>query len=107
MTGESIPVKKTSEEHPVKGATCFLISGSKIVDGSGYAMVILVGTHSQIGIMRAGMETEDQDTPLQLKLTDLGELIGNIGMLGAGLTVAGCVLGLVLSCMSDPNVSHT
>ena len=101
MTGESIPVKKTSQDHPMGDATSFLISGSKITDGSGFAMTLCVGVNSQFGILKGSMETETPDTPLQLKLIDLSEMIGNIGMLGAGLTVVGCTLGLIITCWTD------
>lgn len=104
MTGESHPIKKTPENHPHEGATPFLISGSKINDGTGFAMALSVGIHSQLGILRASMETEEPDTPLQLKLTDLAEMIGTIGSWGAGLTVLGCTIGLVITCLSEENV---
>lgn len=104
MTGESHPVKKTPENHPHEGATPFLISGSKITDGAGFGMVLAVGTHSQLGILRSSMETEEPDTPLQLKLTDLAEMIGTIGTWGAGLTVLGCTIGLVITTLSEEDV---
>ena len=104
MTGESHLIKKTPDDHPAEDATPFLISGSKIQDGSGFAMVLSVGLHSQLGILRSSMESEPEDTPLQLKLTDLAEMIGNIGMFGAGLTFIGCTLGLVLTIVWDENV---
>lgn len=104
MTGESHPVKKTPESHPHEGATPFLISGSKITDGAGFALVLAVGVHSQLGILRSSMETEEPETPLQLKLTDLAEMIGIIGSWGAGLTVLGCTIGLILTIISDESV---
>lgn len=67
-------------------------------------MVLAVGIHSQLGILRASMETEDPDTPLQLKLTDLAEMIGTIGTWGACLTVLGCTIGLVVTILSDETV---
>lgn len=104
MTGESKHLKKCPDHHPQADANPFLISGSQIVDGSGTALVLSVGRNSQLGIMRESMDTETPDTPLQLKLEDLGNMIGNIGMLGAGLTVIGCTLGLVIRCISSEEV---
>lgn len=104
MTGESKPVKKCTDEHPEEGASPFLISGSKINEGSGFGVVLAVGTNSQLGILRASMEVEEPDTPLQLKLTDLSEMIGNIGMGAAVLTVIGCTLGLIITCAVDGEV---
>lgn len=104
MTGESHAIKKAPDHHPVEGSTPFLISGSKITDGSGFGLVMCVGVHSQIGILRASLEVEPEDTPLQLKLTDLAEMIGNIGMAGAALAVAGCTLGLLIKCVYSGEV---
>ena len=105
MTGESNPVKKTPDNHPHQGATPFLVSGSKITDGEGFGLILSVGVNSQMGILRSCMEIKEEDTPLQLKLTDLGEMIGNIGMLGAGLTILGCTFSLVLTIMFDDTVN--
>jgi Ca2+-transporting ATPase len=105
MTGESHHIKKTPDNHPAEDATPFLISGSKIQDGSGFALVLAVGLHSQLGILRASMESEPEDTPLQLKLTDLAEMIGNIGMLGASLTFIGCTLRMVMTIVWDEHVA--
>ncbi len=104
MTGESHAIKKSTDNHPVEGSTPFLISGSKITDGSGFGLVMCVGVHSQIGILRASLEVEAEDTPLQLKLTDLAEMIGNIGMAGAALAVIGCTVGLIITCLWSDQV---
>ena len=106
MTGESHLIKKTPEEHMEEGSTPFLISGSKIQDGNGFALVLAVGRNSQLGILRGSMESEPESTPLQIKLTDLSEMIGKIGMYGAYLTFAGCTLGLVLTCVFDETVTY-
>lgn len=107
MTGESKHLKKSADSHPQPDSNPFLISGSQIVDGSGTGLVLAVGRNSQLGIMRESMDTETPDTPLQLKLEDLGNMIGNIGMLGAGLTVAGCTLGLIIRCVASEEVAQT
>ena len=107
MTGESHHIKKTPDDHPADDSTPFLISGSKIQDGSGFALVLAVGVHSQLGILRASMESEPDETPLQLKLTDLAEMIGNIGMVGAGLTFIGCTIGLVITIVWEEHVASS
>jgi magnesium-transporting ATPase (P-type) len=104
MTGESKQLKKTTDEHPHEDATPFLISGSKITDGAGFGLVLAVGVHSQMGILRMSMQAPSEDTPLQLKLQDLGDMIGRIGMAGAALTVAGCTIGLIYGIMTDDKV---
>lgn len=97
-------MKKTPQDHPQESATPFLISGSKINDGTGYGMALAVGPHSQLGIMRASMDTKPPLTPLQIKLTDLSEMIGWIGMAGATLTVVGCTIGLFINILADEDV---
>jgi Ca2+-transporting ATPase len=104
ITGESDLMKKTPEDHPHEGATPFLISGSKINDGTGFGMVMAVGPNSQLGIMRASMDTKPPLTPLQIKLTDLSEMIGWVGMAGATLTVVGCTIGMFINIFADKDV---
>jgi calcium-translocating P-type ATPase len=101
MTGESKLMKKSPDTHHKEGSDCFLISGSKINDGNGLGLVLSVGINSQLGIMRAGMNTDIEPTPLQLKLDDLANTIGYVGTFGAGLTVVGCSIGHIISCISS------
>lgn len=100
-------MKKSPEDHPHEGSTPFLISGSKINDGAGFGLVMAVGPNSQLGITRASMDTTPPLTPLQVKLTDLSEMIGIIGGGGAALTVVGCTIGLIINILADEKVlSH-
>jgi calcium-translocating P-type ATPase len=101
MTGESKLMKKSPDTHHKEGSDCFLISGSKINDGNGMALVLSVGINSFLGITRAGMNTDIEPTPLQLKLDDLANTIGYVGTFGAGLTVVGCSIGHIISCISS------
>lgn len=107
MTGESLQLKKATFEHPHENATPFLISGSKVTDGAGFGLVLSVGVNSQMGILRMSMEAPSETTPLQLKLQDLGDMIGHIGMAGASLTVIGCTLGMLYGILNDENVTLT
>lgn len=64
----------------------FLISSSKILEGTGKMIVLAVGEHSQYGILKKTLVQEEDDTPLQLKLSDLANQIGNVGFYAAVLT---------------------
>ncbi|KAI9176036.1 plasma membrane calcium [Blastocladiella emersonii ATCC 22665] len=72
-TGESDAIKK-GFEHDV-----FLISGSKVQEGTGHCLVIAVGPNSFHGRTMMSMRTEDSETPLQEKLNGLAEDIAKLG----------------------------
>lgn len=83
-------------------ADCFIISGSKVLEGVGKYVIVAVGTKSFNGRIMMGMSAsyhkhnipclytitalrgDTENTPLQLKLNALAELIAKIGSL-AGL----------------------
>ncbi|KAG0365769.1 PMCA-type calcium-translocating P-type ATPase [Gamsiella multidivaricata] len=77
-TGESDAMKKDTEKK------CYVISGSKVLDGSGSMLVTAVGTNSFFGkTMMAMREAQPEETPLQLKLDLLAESIAKLGMAAA------------------------
>lgn len=58
MTGESLAIKKTVPVTYEKGeANPFLISGSKILEGTGSMLVLATGPNSQFGILKAKLQT--------------------------------------------------
>jgi len=67
MTGESDAIKKDLTEDP------FLLSGTKVLEGQGYMVVINVGENSLNGKTLMSLRTEAEDTPLQIKLAALAE----------------------------------
>lgn len=77
--GESEAVTK-SEKDP------FLISNTHVVEGCGTFLVICVGMNSHHGRIFNLINSEIEETPLQVKLEDLGEKIGIVGILVAALT---------------------
>eukprot|EP00834_Sanchytrium_tribonematis_P001579 NODE_40_length_35084_cov_0.543519.p3 type:complete len:923 gc:universal NODE_40_length_35084_cov_0.543519:31963-29195(-) len=78
VTGESDHVEKDEEDR-------YLISGSKVVDGLGTALVLAVGIHSQNGKLLMSLVNSSEFTPLQVKLNLFGEKIAKYGTLIAGL----------------------
>lgn len=91
MTGEAEDVLKDADEDPL------LLSGSKVLEGSGRALVIAVGPNSQAGIIAKLARGQDEDssglretTVLEAKLEKLAALIGQVG-LGAGLLAFGAL----------------
>ncbi|KAJ3788040.1 Ca-transporting ATPase [Lentinula aff. detonsa] len=63
---------------------CFVVSGSKVLEGVGRYVVIAVGQKSFNGRIMMALRGDSENTPLQLKLNDLAELIAKLGS-AAGL----------------------
>jgi Ca2+ transporting ATPase len=84
ITGESELVHKDA---PVAGdfeVNPFLISGSKVSEGSGFMIVCAVGEYSVLGRTRRMMkQVEDEDTPLQEMLGVMAMQLGKLGMWAA------------------------
>ncbi|CAG8447293.1 13892_t:CDS:10 [Cetraspora pellucida] len=73
-TGESDAIKKGDNDP-------FILSGSKVTEGVGKAVVIAVGVNSYFGkTMMALRHNENQETPLQIKLNFLAEQIAKLGV---------------------------
>ncbi|KAG6594975.1 Calcium-transporting ATPase 2, plasma membrane-type, partial [Cucurbita argyrosperma subsp. sororia] len=89
LTGESEPVM-VSAESP------FLLSGTKVQDGSCKMMITTVGMRTQWGKLMATLsEGGDDETPLQVKLNGVATIIGKIGLFFAIITFSVLVQGLV------------
>ncbi|XP_004511843.1 calcium-transporting ATPase 2, plasma membrane-type-like [Cicer arietinum] len=89
LTGESEPVV-VNTENP------FLLSGTKVQDGSCKMLVTTVGMRTQWGKLMATLsEGGDDETPLQVKLNGVATIIGKIGLFFAIVTFAVLVQGLV------------
>jgi P-type Ca2+ transporter type 2B len=58
-------------------------------------VVLAVGEHSQYGILKKTLVQEEDETPLQTKLSVLANQIGDVGMWSAGLTFI-AMLGHIL-----------
>lgn len=82
LTGESEPVM-VSSENP------YLLSGTKVQDGSCKMLVTTVGMRTQWGKLMATLsEGGDDETPLQVKLNGVATIIGKIGLFFAIVTFA-------------------
>ncbi|GFY92202.1 autoinhibited Ca2+-ATPase 11 [Actinidia rufa] len=80
LSGESEPVN-INKESP------FLLSGTKIQDGSGKMLVTSVGMRTEWGrLMVTLSEGGEDETPLQVKLNGVATIIGKIGLAFSILT---------------------
>ena len=93
-TGESEALRKTGGEevsrHISEGTATskldpFIISGSHVLEGVGTYLVTSVGVNSSFGKIMLSLQTENEDTPLQIKLAKMANWIGYIGTGAAGL----------------------
>lgn len=82
LTGEPIDVEKSMEE----SGDPFLLSGCIATAGRAQFLAIAIGKDSQWGIIKAHLEKEQDQTPLQEKLDRMAEIIGYVGMAAAGMT---------------------
>jgi len=93
-TGESDAMKKTGGlevSTAIEAGTAtskldpFIISGSKVLEGVGTYLVTSVGVNSSHGKVMTSLQTENEDTPLQVKLARMANWIGYLGTAAAGL----------------------
>ena len=63
----------------------FIISGSHVLEGVGTYLVTSVGVNSSHGKIMVSLQTETEDTPLQVKLAGMASWIGYLGSGAAGL----------------------
>ncbi|KAK9678466.1 hypothetical protein RND81_11G213300 [Saponaria officinalis] len=95
LTGESEPVM-VSDENP------FLLSGTKVQDGSCKMLITTVGMRTQWGKLMATLsEGGDDETPLQVKLNGVATIIGKIGLFFAVVTFAVLVNGMIAQKWKD------
>ncbi|KAL6867321.1 hypothetical protein ACP4OV_015345 [Aristida adscensionis] len=95
LTGESEPVA-VNAENP------FLLSGTKVQDGSCKMLVTTVGMRTQWGKLMATLsEGGDDETPLQVKLNGVATIIGKIGLIFAVVTFAVLTESLFRRKISD------
>lgn len=98
LTGESVPVEKNAntifqEETPLGDRANSAFMGTVVTYGRGKGIVVATGMNTVIGTIAEMLETyQEEDTPLQKKLADLGKVLGI-----ASLAICGVVflLGLV------------
>lgn len=99
LTGELIAVDKSSNPVFVGAVTgdrtSMVYTGTTIVRGNAVAIVIATGMNTEIGKIAGYIsKTEDEATPLQLRLKRLGKIIGLVSIIICLLIFAlGVILG--------------
>jgi P-type Ca2+ transporter type 2C len=83
LTGESVPVEKNAgivldKEIPLGDRTNSAFMGTLVTYGRGRGLVTATGMNTQIGMIAEMLQSfEDEETPLQRKLADLGKVLGS------------------------------
>ena len=70
---------RKSEHTDIEKLDPFIISGSKVNEGTGTFLITAVGINSSYGRITMALRTEQEDTPLQKKLNILADWIAKIG----------------------------
>ena len=84
LTGESVPVDKTAavvldNDIPLGDRSNSAFMGTLITYGRGRGLVTAIGMNTQIGLIAQMIQSyEDEATPLQQKLAQLGKVLGSV-----------------------------
>jgi Ca2+-transporting ATPase len=95
LTGESTPVSKDTspidEEVQINDQQNMVFSGTAAAAGRGRAIVVSTGANTQLGKIAGSLQqTQDEETPLQRELDNVGKLLGVLVIIIAiivGLTI--------------------
>jgi P-type Ca2+ transporter type 2C len=113
-TGESDQMKKISglevQQQIMDGTASkkldpFIISGSKVLEGVGTYLVTSVGQNSSYGKILMSLQTESEDTPLQVKLGKLANWIGGLGSAAAVLLLVVLTIRFIAGLSSNDGTS--
>jgi Ca2+-transporting ATPase len=111
LTGESVPVDKRADSLSKDTALAerfnMLFKGTILNRGSGEAVVVGTGMHTELGkISSLVEETQDEVTPLERRLNQLGRRLIGITLAIAGLvSVAGIVAGKETFLMIETGIA--
>ncbi|KZT57691.1 Ca-transporting ATPase [Calocera cornea HHB12733] len=95
--------KQNLQEGQKTKKDCFMVSGSKVLEGVGEYLVIAVGPRSFHGRIMLSLTGDSENTPLQSKLNDLAELIAKLGSLAGALLFAALMIKFFVQLGTDPN----
>ncbi|WP_094226664.1 cation-translocating P-type ATPase [Methanolobus psychrotolerans] len=92
LTGESVPVGKAKSEN--------IFAGTQLVHGKCKAVVNATGMQTKIGQIASLIQTKEEDTPLQIKITKLSLILAVLAIFASAITFAiGIAIGAPLADM--------
>ncbi len=83
----------TGEPDAMKHIEDTIYAGSRILDGSGRAVIGVVGDKTLLGGIRSKLSADREVTPLEERLEVLAGRIGRVGMFAAGFTAIALIVG--------------
>jgi P-type Ca2+ transporter type 2C len=110
LTGESLPIQKNSTivlkgESPLGDMTNCAFMGTMVAYGRGTGIVTSTGMSTQLGqIATMLQEVENEETPLQRKLDNLGKTLGYACLAVCGLVFVTGVLRAGTGNLLDPQL---
>ncbi|MBD3616289.1 MAG: cation-transporting P-type ATPase [Gracilimonas sp.] len=111
LTGESLPVSKSADPVDTKTAlaerSSMLYKGTAVTRGTGEALVVNTGLNTELGKITSLVEiTEDEKTPLEKRLNDLGYklIIATAGIIFV-IVVLGILTGRSLFLMVEMGIA--
>ncbi len=111
LTGESVPISKTTKilpaKTPISNQRNMLFKGTMVITGSGRAIITATGIHTQLGkIQQMGMNAIKEITPLEKKLNELSKwLIWLTLSFAILIVIAGYIRGKELLVMIETGVA--
>lgn len=82
----------------IENANPFLISSSRVLEGTGLMIVMAVGRNSYYGKLKIKIQQDVDETPLQIKLSTLAEQVGHVGMVAAAATFIAMLIHYIYDC---------
>lgn len=64
-------------------------------------VVAAVGKNSYYGKLKMKIQQDQDETPLQIKLSDLAEKVGEVGMFSAAATFIAMFVHYIYDCFAD------
>ena len=111
LTGESDTMKKEPYSKCVdkfntdkgKAPSPLILSGTNCVEGTGFAVVLAAGDHSQKGLIKRTVDNaqENNQTPLEIKLDSIAETIEYFGMAAGVVTLIALFIRFGINYVSD------
>ncbi len=111
LTGESVPVNKTTQavdrDSSLHERTSMLYKGTSISEGEGAGVVTATAMNTELGrIAKLTSEAEEQATPLQRRLDQLGRRLAWITMaIAAVVALAGLAVGRDTVIMIETSIA--
>ena len=104
LTGESVPVPKevgpVEHDASLDARFCELYAGTTITAGEGRAVVVQIGSHTEIGNIATSLGgTVSESTPMERRLNKLGKQIG-WGVLALSIIIGATVPSSLSACHS-------